>query len=69
MFERHEVVLADGVWTESFQPGDQSLEGVGDEQREEIFELFPDLRTQVGLNAYQAARKSLKRYEAELLAR
>ena len=27
MFERHEVILGDGSWTESFQPGDYSLAG------------------------------------------
>lgn len=67
MFERHEVVLSDGAWTESFQPGDHSLKGLGNSQRNEIFELFPELSTQTGLNQYQAARKSLKRHEARLL--
>lgn len=67
MFDQHEVVLSDGSWSESFQPGDQSLQGVGNAQRNEIYELFPELKTQVGINAYQAARKSLKRHEARLL--
>ena len=67
MFDHHEVVLSDGAWTESFQPGDQSLEGIGAAQRAEIFELFPELETQTGIAAYQAARRSLKRHEALLL--
>ncbi|MEI4486257.1 Hint domain-containing protein [Frigidibacter sp. MR17.14] len=69
MFDQHEVVLANGAWTESFQPGDYSLAGIGNAQRNEIFELFPELKTSVGLNAYVAARKTLKRHEASLLAR
>ena len=69
MFDRHEVVLSNGAWTESFQPGDYTLKGMGNAQRNEIFELFPDLKTEVGLEGYQAARRTLKRHEAMLLAR
>ena len=69
MFEQHEVVLSNGAWTESFQPGDYGLNGIGNAQRLEIEELFPELETPVGRASYQAARYSLKRYEAELLMR
>lgn len=69
MFDRHEVVLGNGAWTESFQPGDQTLNGMGNAQRSEIFELFPELKTDAGLNDYQAARRTLKKHEARLLAR
>ncbi len=67
MFDQHEVVLSDGAWTESFQPGDMSLAGMGNAQRQEIFELFPELNTPEGLEGYQAARRSLKRHEAFLV--
>ncbi|MBA85578.1 MAG: type I secretion protein [Rhodobacteraceae bacterium] len=67
MFDRHEVVLSDGAWTESFQPGDYTLNGIGDAQRQEILELFPELATQDGIRDYAAARRSLKSYEARLL--
>ena len=67
MFDRHEVVLGNGAWTESFQPGDHSLEGLGNAQRAEILELFPELRTREGLESYSAARKTLKKHEAALL--
>jgi hypothetical protein len=56
MCDRHEIVLADGVWTESFQPDDQSLKGLGNAQRLEIHELFPDLKTEAGRAAYTSAR-------------
>ncbi len=69
MFDRHEVVLSNGAWTESFQPGDYTLKGMGNAQRNEIFELFPDLKTDVGLEGYQAARRTLKRHEAMLLVK
>ena len=69
MFDQHEVILSDGSWTESFQPGDMSLAGVGDEQRQEILELFPELATQKGVEGYSAARRSLKKFEAKLLTK
>lgn len=68
MFERHEVVLSDGLWSESFQPGDYSLGGLERDQRQEIFGLFPELTSRKGVESYQAARRILKKHEAMLLA-
>ncbi len=67
MCDQHEVVLSDGAWSESFQPGDHTLAGMGNAQRNEIFELFPELKTREGLDAYQSARRTLKKHEARLL--
>jgi Ca2+-binding RTX toxin-like protein len=67
MFERHEVVLSDGTWTESFYPGDYTIDGLGSEQRDEILALFPELETEVGMKGYRTARATLKKYEAKLL--
>jgi hypothetical protein len=69
MFDRHEVVLANGAWTESFQPGDQTLKGMCNAQRSEIFELFPDLKTEQGIQDYKAARPTLKQDETRLVTR
>ena len=67
MFDRHEVVRADGAWSESFQPGDYTLAAIDQDQRQEILALFPDLASVEGLEAYHAARLSLRRSEAQLL--
>ncbi|WP_299692465.1 Ig-like domain-containing protein [uncultured Tateyamaria sp.] len=67
MFDQHEVILSDGAWTESFQPGDMTLGAMGDAQRAEIIALFPELETADGVEAYSAARRSLKKHEARLL--
>jgi Ca2+-binding RTX toxin-like protein len=69
MFDHHEVVLSDGAWTESFQPGDMSLRGIGGDQRSEIFALFPELESEAGIRDYRAARRSLKKHEAQLLVK
>ena len=67
MFDQHEVILSDGAWTESFQPGDMSLKGVDEAQRKELFLLFPELETHAGVAAYTAARRTLKKHEAQLI--
>jgi Ca2+-binding RTX toxin-like protein len=64
MFDQHEIILGDGAWTESFQPGDQSLDSMQSPQREELLTLFPELAD--GAN-YPAARMTLKAYEAKAL--
>lgn len=63
MCGRHEVVLADGVWAEAFQPGDYSLNGLGNAQRSEIFELFPDLAEARGRRAHAPAWPKLRWHE------
>lgn len=69
LLDRHEVVLAEGCWSESFQPGDYTLSSMDEAQRQEIFELFPELATETGQVAYLSARRSLKRREAQALLR
>ncbi|MBE0413857.1 Hint domain-containing protein [Yoonia sp.] len=67
MFEKHEVVLADGAWSESFQPGDETLKSVDAAQRHEILTIFPEWGTDAGLDGYRAARRILQRDEYALL--
>ena len=67
MFDRHEVVMSDGTWSESFQPGDQSLQGIDTDQRDEIFSLFPELKRADGIKAYQASRIVVRKHEARFV--
>jgi hypothetical protein len=67
LFDRHEVVLSDGAWTESFQPGDYTLGGMGNAQRNELFEIFPELRETAGRQGFAAARRTLRGFEARLI--
>ncbi|QUJ77527.1 Hint domain-containing protein [Sulfitobacter albidus] len=69
MFDQHEVILSDGCWSESFQPGLQSLAGVGNAQRLELLELFPELATHEGVARYAPARTVAKAHEAALVLR
>ena len=43
MFDRHQIVISNGLESESFFPGETALAGVEDGAREELFRLFPDL--------------------------
>lgn len=50
MFDSHQIVVADGVASESFYPGAAAVDAVERDVRDEIFALFPELR--VSLEAY-----------------
>lgn len=67
MFDHHEVILSDGTWSESFQPDVQTLAGIGNAQRLELQELFPDLASKEGIEGYSPARRSVSAREVELL--
>jgi hypothetical protein len=67
MFAQHEVILSNGAWAESFQPGEFVMKSIKSAQRDEIMELFPELATQAGADAYTSARKTLRKHEAQLL--
>lgn len=67
MCARHEIVLSDGSWSESFQPGDMTLSGLDSEARAELLALFPELCSDDSVNAYISARMTLKAHEARLL--
>jgi hypothetical protein len=64
LFDQHEVIRGDGAWSESFQPGDMTLQGMESAQRDEVLTLFPELAQGA---AYPAARLTLKSYEAKVL--
>ena len=67
MFESHQIIVAEGAKTESFFPGDACMNSMMVEAKEEIFTIFPELRK--SLKGYgNLARRSLKAYEAQLLA-
>lgn len=67
MFEQHEVVLADGAWTESFQPAVPALSGLARAQRREILDLFPELDGRTGTAGFAPARRILGETEMRQL--
>jgi len=67
--DRHEIVLSNGAWTESFLPGEYALNGLESDQRDEIFALFPELKIRKKAGGYAPARRALKGHEARLMTR
>ena len=64
--DRHEVLMVDGVWTESFQPGEYAMNGLGADQANEVFALFPELRDPKLNLTFRDARTALRRHEARI---
>lgn len=43
LFDSHEIIMANGAWSESFHPGEQGFGALSEDSREEILEIFPEL--------------------------
>ena len=67
LFDRHQVVFSEGLETESFLPGPQTSSSFEADVVEEIYSIFPELDPETCTGYPTAARRTLKRYEAELL--
>ena len=67
LFDQHEVVLSQGMWTESLHTGKEALDSLGEHSRQEILRIFPELGlTQDPLGAL--ARTTIPVREAMALA-
>ncbi|MGJ8545206.1 MAG: Hint domain-containing protein [Sulfitobacter sp.] len=67
LFDRHEIVFAEGIPSESFYPGSVGMGTFSNAVCAEIYSLFPELETNAS-SFGNAARYVLKSYEASLLA-
>lgn len=66
LFDRHELIFAEGAKTESFHPGHVGLDAIMAPAREELFQIFPELRSDIA--AYgPTTRACLRRFEARAL--
>lgn len=67
LFDAHQVVRSSGCDSESFFPGHVGLNGFEDRTRDEVFAIFPELRSLP--DSYgKPARHVTRKFEAELLA-
>ncbi len=64
MFDAHEILLADGVPSESFYPGDYILQDP--DLRDEVEDLFPEMMGKAGAD-WHMARTVLKGQDAKVL--
>ncbi|OBY27182.1 choice-of-anchor L domain-containing protein [Leisingera sp. JC1] len=68
LFGSHQIVWADGALSESYQPGPETAAGFDAGTQAEIRELFPELCAETGRGYGNAARLSLRSFEARVLA-
>lgn len=68
MFDKHQIVWAEGLETESFLPGPQIVNSFEQETMAEICAIFPELDPETGAGYGPAARRTLKGFEATLLS-
>ncbi|MCP5088224.1 MAG: hypothetical protein GY952_15640 [Rhodobacteraceae bacterium] len=68
LFDSHEVVWAEGALSESFHPGEEAMDAISEDAREEILMLFPELE-QTAASYGGSARPSLRAYEADVLCK
>lgn len=65
LFDEHQIIFTEGAPTESFHPGAYTMSELDMAVRDELIELFPELRL---ANSYgPVARQSLRPWEAKLL--
>lgn len=67
LFDRHQILVAEGLASESFRPGPQVLGDFPQETLDELTGLFPELCPRTGAGYGPPARHSLKSYEARAL--
>ncbi|APG48899.1 Hint domain-containing protein [Phaeobacter porticola] len=67
MFDDHQLVISEGLPTESFLPGPQTSRLFDAGVQDELRMLFPELDPMTGIGYGPAARLSLRSYEAQLL--
>lgn len=63
LFDKHQLVMASGIWSESLYPGDMTFETIRPKAREEIKKIVPDIE-KYGPKAAPCLRK----FEAACLA-
>ena len=67
MCDAHEIIRAEGAWSESFQPAETVLNALDAATRAELLGLFPALGTEAGRQGFAAARPVLSGAEAKVL--
>lgn len=66
LFDQHEIIVGNGLESESYHPGKETIDSFDAEVRAEIFDLMPQLANKI--DAYgPTARTVLKSYESKVL--
>ena len=66
MFDDHEIIMANGCFSESFYTGPEAVRALSADARRELYLLFPELMTLTGL-CHSPARPFVKGQKARAL--
>ncbi|WP_420557811.1 Hint domain-containing protein [Roseovarius sp.] len=69
LFDRHQVIVSEGLPTESFLPGPQIKDSFEAEVLQEICTLFPEIDPETAEGYSPAARRMLRGFEAQILSK
>jgi hypothetical protein len=67
LFEEHQIVVANGSFSESFFPEPTALSSLEDATRQEVIGLFRELSLRIRSKLHHTARMCLNRREARVL--
>ena len=65
LFENHEIVLAEGCWSESYCPSKENVDALDRPARLELLEMFPELAS---TSIFNSARSRLKMHETQVFS-
>jgi hypothetical protein len=68
LFERHQIVLSEGMWTESLHTGKEAMDSMTAQSQQEILRIFPELAL-ADLPHSPLARPTLSTREGRVLAK
>ena len=68
LFDTHEIVLSNGIATESYLPGPETMAGYDPGTQSELSTIFPNLEYGSNINLAHTARPVLKHHETRVLA-
>ena len=67
LFDRHQVIWSEGLASESYLPGPQTQSHLDRPLLDELRALFPEMAGSAGAGYSPAARRTLRRFEAQVL--
>jgi Hint domain len=69
LLDKHEILQSNGMATESFLPGPETMPDYDAETQQEILDLFPSLASGAARGFGQSIRPTLRGYETDIWAR
>ncbi|SLN28639.1 hypothetical protein PSA7680_01304 [Pseudoruegeria aquimaris] len=67
LFDEHQVIYSEGLATESFLPGPQTMDSFEEDIVAELASIFPEIDPETGAGYGASARRTLRKFEAAVL--